>query len=78
MYNGMISLRPQPVYIRVQDLGDKPPGIHMAVYDTYIYNYQIYSNRGGVRIKKRYKVANDFLVSRGSKCCFSGCNYKWQ
>ena len=25
VYNGMISLRPQPVYIRVQDLGDKPP-----------------------------------------------------
>jgi len=44
VYNGMISLRPRPVYIRVQDLGGKPPRIHMAVYDTYIYNYQIYSN----------------------------------
>ena len=25
--------------------GARLPGIHMAVYDTYIYNYQIYSNR---------------------------------
>jgi len=30
--------------MRVQD-GARLPGIHMAVYDTYIYNYQIYSNR---------------------------------
>ena len=25
--------------------GARLPGIHMAVYDTYIYNYQIYSNK---------------------------------
>ena len=33
--------------------GARLPGIHMAVYDTYIYNYQIYSNsvdRGGTGI----------------------------
>ena len=24
--------------------GARLPGIYMAVYDTYIYNYQIYSN----------------------------------
>ena len=24
--------------------GARLPGIHMAVYDMYIYNYQIYSN----------------------------------
>ena len=24
--------------------GARLPGIHMAIYDTYIYNYQIYSN----------------------------------
>jgi len=42
--DGWIALRPRPVYMRVQDWGAKLPGIHMAVYDTYIYNYQIYSN----------------------------------
>ena len=48
MYNGMdccIALRLRPVYIRVHDLGARLPGIHMAVYDTYIYNYKIYSNK---------------------------------
>ena len=44
MYNGMISLRPRPVYIRVQYLGGKPPRHTYGSLDTYIYNYQIYSN----------------------------------
>jgi len=44
---GCIALRPRPVYMRVQDWGAKLPGIHMAVYDTCINNYQIYSNNPG-------------------------------
>jgi len=47
MYNGWmycIEVSGGAVYMRVQDLGGKAPGIHTAVYDTYIFNYQIYSN----------------------------------
>jgi len=44
--------------------GARLSGIHMAVYDTSIYNYQIYSNSLGVNLTNNLyvKIYNKYLV----------------